>query len=107
VILDANHRDIVLCGRGVHFEGLFLSERPQIHRASGTEDNIIVINGRFRRPHVTAQTVAILHAFCDFCFGTLASKTERLRSQPASRELQEQLVTGRIRCPRCGERTVI
>ena len=107
LILDANHRDIVLCSRGVHFEGLFLTERPLIHRASGTDGSVIVINGRFRRPNITAETIAKLNAFCEFCFGTLAGKTVRNRSQPASSGLQERVLAERIQCPRCGEKTVV
>lgn len=105
LILDGHHRDIVLCGRGVHFEGLFFHERPVIHRATGNEDMTIVINGRYRRSHVSPQIVARLQAFCDFCFGTLATKAERLRSQPASPDAVEQLFTEFVRCTRCGEKT--
>jgi hypothetical protein len=107
LILDANHHDIVLCGRGVHFEGLFLTERPVIHRGSGSEGNVIVINGHHRRANVAAATVARLHAFCEFCFGTLAIKNERICAQPASPESQDRLAAESIHCPRCGERTVL
>lgn len=105
LILDAGHRDIVLCGRGVHFEDLFLTDRPTIHRATGTADMTIVINGRFRRPNVPPATVARLNAFCEFCFGTLATKVARLVDQDESPDLDARFFQAYLRCPRCGERT--
>lgn len=108
LILHSNHRSLLLCARGVHFEGIFFTSQPKI-RELGTGDQrwLLVNHHRFFVHELNPETSMRLREFCGFCFGPLEAYAAPHLARSPTAGLWESLFSTLVTCPRCGKDTPI